>query len=99
MERLKPILSQGVEEMRGREGQRKNAAWKVHAWRTREGTLEPGGIIRTLIVSLLGAAALTAGLLVLRHQKESEVEVKTRIPAGEKTVRIASLERLRELGL
>jgi hypothetical protein len=50
-------------------------------------------------VSLLGAAAVTAGLLVLRHQKETEVEVKTQIPAGEKTVRIASLERLRELGL
>jgi hypothetical protein len=28
-----------------------------------------------------------------------ETEPKGRIPAGEKTVRIASLERLRELGL
>jgi hypothetical protein len=50
-------------------------------------------------VSLLGAAALTAGILVIRHQKEAEADPKTRIPAGEKTVRIASLERLRELGL
>jgi hypothetical protein len=60
---------------------------------------EPGGIIRTLLVSLLGAAAVAAGVLVLRHQREEEVAVKTQVPAGEKTVRIASLERLRELGL
>ena len=50
-------------------------------------------------MSLVGAAALTASILVLRHQKETEVETKKQIPAGEKTVRIASLERLRELGL
>jgi len=69
-------------------------------------TLNPGGTIRTFIVSLLGAAALTAGILVLKHQRETEVESKgqirfgaDQIPAGEKTVRIASLERLRELGL
>jgi len=67
---------------------------------------EPGGIIRTFIVSLLGAATLTAGILVLKHHRETEVESRgqirvgaNQIPAGEKTIRIASLERLRELGL
>ena len=58
-----------------------------------------GGTIRTFIVSLLGAAALTAGVLVFRHQRETEVDSKDKIPAGETTVRITSLERLRELGL
>ena len=52
-----------------------------------------------MIVSLLGAAALTAGILVIRNQREAENELKKQVPAGEKTVRIASLEKLRELGL
>jgi hypothetical protein len=71
----------------------------MHLSMVKSGNPEPGGIIRTFIVSLLGAAAVTASILVLRHQREAEVEVKTQIPAGEKTIRIASLERLRELGL
>ena len=69
-------------------------------------SLYRGGTIRTFIVSLLGAAALTAGILVLKHQREDEVEPTdriragaNRIPAGETTPRLASLERLRELGL
>ena len=60
---------------------------------------DPGGPIRTFIVSLLGAAALTAGILVIRNQREAESQLRKQIPAGEKTARIVSLEKLRELGL
>jgi len=64
-----------------------------------ERTSKPGGPIRTLIVSLLGAAALTAGILVIRYHREAEDEFKGQIPAGEKTARTVSLEKFRELGL
>jgi hypothetical protein len=62
---------------------------------------EPGGPIRTFIVSLLGAATLTAGLLLIRQQRdaEAELELKKQIPAGEKAARVVTLDRLRELGL
>ena len=60
---------------------------------------DPGGTIRTFIVSLLGAAALTAGILVIRNQREAEDQLRNQIPAGEKTARTVSLEKLRELGL
>ena len=61
---------------------------------------EPGGLIRTFLVSLLGAATLTAGLLLVRqHQKEAEAEARKQVPAGENAVRTVSLEKLRELGL
>ena len=63
-------------------------------------TLNPGGTIRTFFVSLLGAATLTAGLLLVRqHQKEADAEARRQVPAGENTARIVSLEKLRELGL
>jgi hypothetical protein len=63
-------------------------------------TLNLGGTIRTFLVSLLGAATLTAGLLLVRQQqKEAEEEVKRQVPAGERMARNVSLERLRELGL
>jgi hypothetical protein len=63
-------------------------------------TLNPGGPIRTFLVSLLGAATLTAGLLLVRQrQKEAEVEARGQVPAGERTARTISIERLRELGL
>ena len=52
-----------------------------------------------MIVSLLGAAALTAGIFVIRHQREAENELRNQIPAGEKTARTISLDKLRELGL
>jgi hypothetical protein len=62
--------------------------------------LDPGGTIRKFIVSLLGAATLTAGLLIVRqHQKVTEAEAQSQIPAGEKPSRDISLQRLRELGL
>jgi hypothetical protein len=50
-------------------------------------------------VSLLGAVALTAGILVIRNQREAEDQLRNQIPAGEKTARTVSLEKLRELGL
>jgi hypothetical protein len=52
-----------------------------------------------LLVSLLGAAALTASLLALRQQREAGENVGRQIPAGEKTARVVTLDRLRELGL
>jgi len=61
--------------------------------------IDPGGPIRTFIVSLLGAAAVAAGLLAFRFHREAETELKGQIPAGEKTARTVSLEKLRELGL
>lgn len=61
---------------------------------------DPGGTIRKFIVSLLGAATLTAGLLIVRqHHKVTEAEAQKQIPAGEKAGRDVSLQRLRELGL
>jgi len=63
-------------------------------------TLNPGGPIRTFLVSLLGVATLTAGLLLVRqHQKGAEAEARRQVPAGERMARNVSLERLRELGL
>jgi hypothetical protein len=55
-------------------------------------------LIRTFLVSLLGAATLTAGVLLIRQRREVETEVKRQVPAGEETARNISLERLRELG-
>jgi len=49
---------------------------------------------------LLGAATLTAGLLLVRqHQKEAETEAQRQIPAGEKVARQVNLDQMRELGL
>jgi hypothetical protein len=61
----------------------------------------PGGPIRKLVVSLMGAVSLVAGLMVIRHHRETdaEAEVKKQVPAGENTARTASLEKLRELGV
>ena len=62
--------------------------------------LNPGGPIRTFLVSLLGAATLTVGLLLVRqHQKVAAVEARRQVPAGERAARNVSLEKLRELGL
>jgi hypothetical protein len=61
--------------------------------------MNPGGPIRTLIVSLVGAATLTAGLLLVRQQKDAGVETKRQVPVGERTAKDISLDRLRELGL
>ena len=57
-----------------------------------------GGIIRTLVVSLLGVAAVAAGLVLIR-QKGPEPQYRIRdVHAGESQPGTISLERLRELG-
>ena len=62
--------------------------------------MNPGGPIRTFLVSLLGAATLTAGLFLVRqHQREADAEAQRQVPAGERVARDISLEKLRELGL
>ena len=57
-----------------------------------------GGHIRTFTVSLIGAAALAAGPLLLRQQKQVESPRLKEVPAGESVPSEISLERLRELG-
>ena len=54
--------------------------------------------IRALVVSLVGAAALTAGLVLIRQQRQVEEPRVKEIPAGETVPGSISLERLRELG-
>ncbi len=54
--------------------------------------------IRTLVVSLLGVAAVAAGLVLIR-QKGPEPQVRIRdMHAGESLPGTISLEKLRELG-
>jgi hypothetical protein len=62
---------------------------------------DPGGTIRKFIVSLLGAATLTAGLFIVRQQQQkvAEAEAQKHVPAGGKVARDVSIQRLRELGL
>lgn len=55
--------------------------------------------MRTLTFSLLGAAALAAGVLLMRQQKPVEDESPRLVPAGETVPAVISLERLRELGI
>jgi len=55
--------------------------------------------MRTLTYSLLGAAALAAGLLLVRQQKLVEPERPKMVPAGETIPAVISLDRLRELGI
>lgn len=59
---------------------------------------QPEVIIRTLTVSLLGAAALAAGLLLVRQQRREDAERPSLVPAGEQVPAVISLEKLRELG-
>jgi hypothetical protein len=54
--------------------------------------------IRTLVVSLLGVAAVTAGVLLCRQQKLFTAPGLKEVPAGESMPATISLERLRELG-
>ena len=49
--------------------------------------------------SLLGAAALAAGLLLIRQQKQEELRVAGELAPGESVPGEISLERLRELGI
>jgi hypothetical protein len=55
--------------------------------------------MRTLTYSILGAAAVAAGMLLVRQQKQVEDERPKLVPAGETVPAVISLERLRELGI
>ena len=55
--------------------------------------------MRTLTYSLLGAAAIAAGVLLVRQQKQVEEERPKQVPAGETVPAVISLEKLRELGI
>lgn len=57
-----------------------------------------GGLIRTLAVGLIGAAALAAGMLLIRQHRQVETPALTDVPPGESVPAEISLERLRELG-
>ena len=59
------------------------------------------GTIRTLAVSLVSAAAVAAGLLLIRQQRNQDVETNldSVVPAGETLPGAISLERVRELGI
>ncbi len=57
------------------------------------------GSIRKVMYSLLGAAALAAGLLLIRQQKQEDLKVVGELAPGESVPSEISLERLRELGI
>ena len=55
--------------------------------------------MRALTVGLIGAAALAAGLLIVRETREETPGPRARdIPAGESQPASISLDRIRELG-
>ena len=54
--------------------------------------------IRAFIVSLIGAAAVVTGLVILRQQKQVDHTRVGEIPAGETVPSDLSLERLRASG-
>lgn len=54
--------------------------------------------MRALTLSILGAAAVAAGVLLVRGQKAEDSQPKL-VPAGETVPAVISLERLRELGI
>jgi hypothetical protein len=57
--------------------------------------------MRTLTLGIIGAAALTAGLLLVRSPRPRTTEEAPRtgaIPAGENVPGTISLERIRALG-
>ena len=54
-------------------------------------------IIRKLTLGIVGAAALAAGLLLMRQQKQSQP--KEEIAEAESVSATLKLERMRELGL
>ena len=56
------------------------------------------GSIRKFTYSLLGAAALAAGLLLIRQQKQ-DATVAAELAPGESVPSEISLKRLRELGI
>lgn len=59
------------------------------------------GKLRTFAVSIMSAAAVAAGLLLIKGQRHEDVEqsLDNVVPAGETVPGTISLERLRELGI
>lgn len=57
--------------------------------------------IRTFLVSLIGATAVAAGILAVRHQKQSteETSAVSPVPPGESVPAEIVLERLRKAGI
>lgn len=55
--------------------------------------------MRKLTYSILGAAAVAAGVLLVRQQKADETEQPRVVPAGETVPAVIQLDRLRELGI
>jgi len=60
----------------------------------KEGTSQ----LRTLTVGLLGAAAIAAGLILVRQPRGSDPDRPTDVPAGETHPGTISLDRIRALG-
>lgn len=61
-----------------------------------------GGIIRKITVSLIGTAALAAGLVLIRQggvRPAPETATVEEVPPGEEVPGQIRLERLRELGI
>ncbi|HSM59220.1 MAG TPA: hypothetical protein VK849_00430 [Longimicrobiales bacterium] len=54
--------------------------------------------VRTLTVGLLGAAALAAGLILVRQPRDVDPERPRDVPAGETQPGTISLDRIRALG-
>ena len=54
--------------------------------------------IRTLLVGLVGAAALAAGLVLVRQTRKDELEQPRLVPPGETQPVVISPERIRALG-
>jgi hypothetical protein len=55
--------------------------------------------MRTLALSLLGVAALTAGLILIRNTRPEHATHQELVPPGESVPGRIALERLRELGI
>jgi hypothetical protein len=55
--------------------------------------------IRAFLVSLLGAATVTAGLLLIRLRRQARGDAAFCAPGGGINAHTVSLDRLRELGL
>lgn len=48
---------------------------------------------------MIGAAAVAAGLALLRQQKESEIEEAAQVPPGERVPATIILEKIRNAGI
>jgi hypothetical protein len=55
--------------------------------------------IRNLTLGLVGAAAVLAGLALLKQKRDEPQMDNLAVPAGETSPRQLTLERIRELGI